>query len=398
MERVFVMPDLGEGLEEGTIVEWLVASGDTVELNQPLVEVETAKAAVEIPSPFAGTVATLHGDAGQDVPVGAPLVTFEVDGEAEPAPGTASLAASPLGPDGPGSPPPPPDLAVYRQQISRTERPKATPPVRKLAKELGVDLETVVGSGPDGRITEVDVRRAKRLEGVIGVTVSLGDLGPTSIAVEGVRASVAETLTEQAAIPQVTTFRTLDCSAIEAFRLDVGGSPLPVLIAALCRIVPAHPLLNATWAGTQILAFDRVNVGIAVDTERGLVVPVLRGADSRGIDDLRAEIRRLAEGARAGTLSLDDIVAPATIAVSNTGSYGSEAGTPILSPGTAVTLALGVIEPRALVVDGDVVARPAATISLTFDHRVLDGATVGRALTDLVALLESPERLGGLPR
>jgi pyruvate dehydrogenase E2 component (dihydrolipoamide acetyltransferase) len=125
---------------------------------------------------------------------------------------------------------------------------------------------------------------------------------------------------------------------------------------------------------------------------------VLRGADSRGIDDLRAEIRRLAEGARAGTLSLDDIVAPATIAVSNTGSYGSEAGTPILSPGTAVTVALGVIQPRALVVDGEVVARPAATISLTFDHRVLDGATVGRALTDLVALLESPERLGGLPR
>jgi pyruvate dehydrogenase E2 component (dihydrolipoamide acetyltransferase) len=389
VERVFVMPDLGEGLEEGTIVEWLVATGDEVALNQPLVEVETAKAAVEIPSPFAGTVATLHGDAGQDVPVGAPLVTFEVEGEA---------ATAPLATERPAA-----NISAYRQRLADADsgkpaHPRATPAVRKVAKEIGVDLEAIAGSGPSGRITEDDVHRAKRLEGVFGVTLSRDDLGPTSIAVEGVRASVAETLTEQAAIPQVTTFRTLDCSALDAFRTELGVSPLPVLVAALCQIVPDHPLINAMWAGTQILSFERVNVGIAVDTERGLVVPVLRGADSKGVGELQIEIRRLAAGARAGTLALDDIVAPATIAVSNTGSYGSEAGTPILSPGTSVTVALGVIQPRALVVDGEVVARPAATVSLTFDHRVLDGATVGRALTDLVALLESPERLGGLPR
>jgi 2-oxoisovalerate dehydrogenase E2 component (dihydrolipoyl transacylase) len=399
VERVFVMPDLGEGLEEGTIVEWLVAAGDQVALNQPLVEVETAKAAVEIPSPFAGTVATLHGDAGQDVPVGAPLVTFEVDGEAVTAPGTASLAASPLGPDGPGSPSPPPDRGVVAYGMpNRSARAKATPPVRKLAKELGVDLQTVAGSGQDGRITEDDVRRAKRLDGVVGVSVSLDALGLTRIDVDGVRASVASAMEEQARVPQVTTFRTVDCSALEAFRTERDVSPLPVVIAALCRTVRDHPLLNAHWAETTILAFDQVNVGVAVDTERGLVVPVLRKANGQGIGQLQTEIRRLAAGARAGTLPLDDVVGPATIAVSNTGSYGSEAGTPILSPGTSVTLALGVIQSRALVVDGEVVARPAATISLTFDHRVLDGATVGRALTDLVALLESPERLGGLPR
>ncbi len=131
-ERVFVMPDLGEGLEEGTIVEWLVATGDTVELNQPFVEVETAKAAVEIPSPFAGTIVALHGSVGEAVPVGDPLVTFEVEGPAGSAPGTASLAASPLGPDGPGSPTPP--------ARDRSSGSKATPPVRRLAKELGVDL------------------------------------------------------------------------------------------------------------------------------------------------------------------------------------------------------------------------------------------------------------------
>jgi pyruvate/2-oxoglutarate dehydrogenase complex dihydrolipoamide acyltransferase (E2) component len=140
-----------------------------------------------------------------------------------------------------------------------------------------------------------------------------------------------------------------------------------------------------------------VDVGVAVDTDGGLVVPVIANADALGMAQISVEIRRLAVAARESKLRRDDL-AGATIAVSNTGSYGSEAGTPILSPGTSVTVALGVIQPRALVVDGDVVARPAATISLTFDHRVLDGATVGRALTDLVALLESPERLGGLPR
>jgi pyruvate dehydrogenase E2 component (dihydrolipoamide acetyltransferase) len=143
---------------------------------------------------------------------------------------------------------------------------------------------------------------------------------------------------------------------------------------------------------------EKINVGLAVDTERGLLVPIVQDAGRRGIGDLAEEIHRLAEDARGGTLALEDKLATATIAVSNTGSYGSEAGTPILSPGTSVTLAFGVIAPRALVVEGAVVARPAATISLTFDHRVLDGATAGRALTELVSLLESPERLGGLPR
>ncbi len=152
-EQVFVMPDLGEGLEEGTIVEWLVAEGDTVELNQPFVEVETAKAAVEIPSPFAGTVVALHGTVGEEVPVGDPLVTFEVVGSGSASPGTASLArVRSLSPDGPGLSPTPPG--------TNHPAPRATPPVRRLAKQLGVDLAAIAGSGPDGRITEDDVRAA----------------------------------------------------------------------------------------------------------------------------------------------------------------------------------------------------------------------------------------------
>ena len=189
----------------------------------------------------------------------------------------------------------------------------------------------------------------------------------------------------------------MDCTALEAFRADIGLSPLPIVVAALARTAADHPLLTAVWDGDQPAMRAGVNVGLAVDSERGLVVPVVHAAETKGLAALAEEIRALAEAARAGSLAPQALTG-ATIAVSNTGSYGSEAGTPILSPGTSVTLAFGVIEDRALVVDGAVVARPAATISLTFDHRVLDGATAGRALTDLVALLQSPERLGELPR
>ena len=385
-ERVFTMPDPGEGLEEGTIIEWLVATGDAVALNQPIVEVETAKAAVEIPSPFAGTIVTLHGDVGDDVAVGAPLVTFEVTGataEEPAAPEVARVEAH--------------DAAIERRPGGGPVR--AAPPTRRLAKELRVEIEQVRGTGPDGRVTDEDVRRVAggAEQGTTAVTVS-DDLRSERIAVDDRRRAIADNLSRQAAIPQVTTFRTVECTALEAFRTELGVSPLPVVIAAICATVGAHPTVNAAWGGDHLEPRETVNVGIAVDTDRGLVVPVLQDAGRRGIAELASELHRLADGARGGGLTLDDQAVPATIAVSNTGSYGSEAGTPILSPGTSVTLALGVIAPRALVVDGEVVARPAATVSLTFDHRVLDGAAAGRFLTDLVAVVRSPERLRDLPR
>jgi len=367
------MPDLGEGLEEGTIVEWLVSEGDGVALNQPLVEVETAKAAVEIPSPFAGRVVALHGSRGENVPVGAPLVTFEVEGTVEPA------TSEPSGPVGVRSSPPADERTA--------SGPRATPPVRKLAKDLGVELSVIEGTGPDGRVTEDDVRAA----------AGGPDEDVERVPVTPARKTIAGNLERQATIPQVTTFRNVDCTSLETWRADLGVSPLPVVVAALCRTVEDHPLLNASWGGDHLRTPAAINVGLAADTERGLVVPVVRNAGAKGIAALAEEIRRLAAAAREGTLSPEEL-SGATIAVSNTGSYGSEAGTPILSPGTGVTLAFGAIQDRALVVDGVVVARKAATISLTFDHRVLDGAAVGRALGDLVALLESAERLEGLPR
>jgi 2-oxoisovalerate dehydrogenase E2 component (dihydrolipoyl transacylase) len=361
-ERIFALPDLGEGLADAVVTSWLVTEGAEVELNQPIAEIETAKAAVEIPSPYVGRILRLHAAAGDTVAVGAPLVTFDVRAEESPEP-TASAA---------------------------TSGARATPAVRKLAKEQGVDLSGVSGSGPEGRVTREDVEAA-------ATGPKDDDADAELVPISPVRRAIAEKLTKTAAIPQVTTFRTVDATAVEELRNELGVSPLPMFVRALAEVVAEHRWLNASWDARGIRLHANVNVGIATETERGLVVPVLRDARSKGSGEIATEIARLAKRARSNELTPAE-TSGATIAVSNTGSYGSESGTPLLNPGHAVTIALGVIEPRALVIDGMVQARPACTLSLTFDHRVLDGATVGRALGALVDLLESPERLRGLPR
>jgi 2-oxoisovalerate dehydrogenase E2 component (dihydrolipoyl transacylase) len=382
VERIFALPDLGEGLEEGTVSAWLVAEGDTVDLNQPIAEIETAKAVVEMPSPFAGRIVRFHVPAGSEARVGEPLITFDVEGSAasgveEPSRQSAPPTASVAGPGPPG-----------RHPTSPESRVSATPAIRRLAKDLGVDLPSVTPSGPAGRVTREDVERS---------AASASDDTVEEVTVSPMRRAIAARLVEIASIPQVTTFRTVDCTALDEIRRGVGGSPLPIVVRALAEIRGDHPLLNASWGDERILVHRDVNVGIATDTERGLVVPVVKGVGSLRIGEIADEIRRLADAARAGSLKPGEATG-ATIAVSNTGSYGSEAGTPLLNPGHAVTVAFGVMEPRALVVNGSVEARLAATISLTFDHRVLDGATVGRGLTALVELLGSRERLDALPR
>ncbi len=241
---------------------------------------------------------------------------------------------------------------------------------------------------PTVRVTREDVERTARSTGE-----SEFDVVPVSL----VRATIARNLEAVAAIPQVTTFRTVDAVALGELRAELGVSPLPVFVRALAEICAEHRSLNASWSDEGIRLHRRIHVGIATDTDRGLIVPVLRDAGDLGISAISDGIARLAERARSNTLASDD-VSGATIAVSNTGSYGSEFGTPLLNPGHAVTIALGVIEPRAMVIDGAVQPRAACTLSLTFDHRVLDGATAGRAFGSLVELLESPERLGALPR
>ena len=391
-ERVFTMPDLGEGLEEGEIVAWLVAEGEAVELNQPLVEVETAKATVEIPSPFAGVVAVLHGGVGEAVAVGAPLVTFGLESVgvgtlgagggaaplARPSPTPLRGAPADLGPSAPG-----PDGG---------EGPVATTPaVRKLARSLGVELADVVGSGASGRVTAEDVRA---VAGGVAPVVAGFDVEPISM----VRRTIAERLTSSVReVPHVTTFRTLDCTELTAYRKELAVSPLPVFVKAVGETCRAHPMFHASWHGDlgEIHVPHACHVGIAVDTERGLVVPVVHDVWDRSVGAIDGEIERLAEAARSGSL-LPEEMSEGTISVSNTGSYGSEAGTPIINPGQAAVIALGVIAPRALVIDGEIHARLACTLSLSFDHRLMDGATAGRALTFLVDLLHDGARLRDL--
>jgi pyruvate dehydrogenase E2 component (dihydrolipoamide acetyltransferase) len=215
-----------------------------------------------------------------------------------------------------------------------------------------------------------------------------------------IRRTIAENLTRVVReVPQVTTFRTLDSTALEAFRREAGLSPLPIVVRALADVCKDHRSLNASYLAEQgeIWLHRRVHVGIATDTERGLLVPVVRDVGDRTLGEVATEIQRLASAARDGSIRIEEMTG-GTITVTNTGSYGSEFGTPIINRAQAAILGLGAIAPRALVVDGQVVARPACTLSLTFDHRLLDGATAGRAFGDLVATLSSPDRLEALPR
>lgn len=404
--RDFLLPDLGEGLEDAEVVAWRVAVGDRVELNQTLVEVNTAKALVEIPAPWPGRVQALHAGEGEVVRVGQALVSIEVEGAAadeEEKPKREPLLVGYGAPIEEGAPRRA-GGAAPRASREGGAPVAASPPVRRLAKELGVDLATVAGTGPGGRVTREDVEAA--------ASVATSDQEPATeedvevIPVKGTRRLIAEKMARSAReIPHVTTFLTVDATEIQALReelaAEVGArvTPLPIVVRALVEICREHPDLNASFDAdhSRILRHRRVHVGIATDTERGLLVPVVRDAHERGILELAAEIARLSMAARSGSITLDEMVG-GTITVTNVGSFGAEFGTPIINHPEAAILALGVLAPRALVVDGRVEARTAVVLSLSFDHRVLDGAEAGRALAALGELLQSPPRLRALPR
>jgi 2-oxoisovalerate dehydrogenase E2 component (dihydrolipoyl transacylase) len=409
--REFLLPDLGEGLEDAEVVAWRVAKGDQVELNQVLVEVNTAKALVEIPAPWEGQVEELLASEGEVVKVGQPLVSIRVSAQStapEQAPESPKPKRQPLlvgyGVEEEESVPAPGLGASSARTQERGQPVPASPPVRRLARELGVDLTTVSGSGPDGRVTREDVVKVA------------GDAEPSTssetteevqrIPVRGIRRMIAEKMATAAReVPQVTTFLTVDATTLQAFRGELAGgsdrriTPLPIVVRALVEVCKDYPRLNSSFdaARQEIVVHRRFHVGIATDTEQGLLVPVIRDADSLGLVALSAEIGRLTEAARAGKAAPGELMG-STITVTNVGTFGAEYGTPIVNYPEAAILALGVVELRALVVDGEVQARPAVTLSLTFDHRVLDGAEAGRAMRSLKSLLESPFSLGALPR
>jgi 2-oxoisovalerate dehydrogenase E2 component (dihydrolipoyl transacylase) len=427
--REFLLPDLGEGLEDAEVVTWRVAEGDAVELNQILVEVNTAKALVEVPAPWAGVVEKLHGREGEMVKVGAPLVSIRVEertdavAEPEPAPQEsgepkakrrAVLVGYGVEEDEPSGTPQARVEAPAPARERRGSPVPASPPVRRLAKEMGIDLTALTGSGPGGRVTREDVMKAAPAPtggDVVALpgTADGGRAAPKErerIPVKGTRRLIAEKMARSAReIPHVTTFLTVDATHVQAFRAELSKetgekiSPLPIVVRALVDVCKQYPKLNSTFDAdrSEIVLHGSHHIGIATDTEHGLLAPVLRDADGKGIAAIAQEIARLTEGARAGRAKPNELVG-STITVTNVGTFGAEYGTPIINHPEAAILALGVVEPRALVVDGRVEARPAVTLSLSFDHRVLDGAEAGRALRALGDVLESPFRLGALPR
>ncbi|MBA3551915.1 MAG: 2-oxo acid dehydrogenase subunit E2 [Actinobacteria bacterium] len=425
--RDFRLPDLGEGLEEAEVVAWRVAEGDSVELNQVLVEVNTAKALVEIPAPWEGVVARIHAEEGTVVKVGEPLVSIRVGDAPEDAPDALEAAqeAEPEPPvEGEGRPKRRAVLVGYG--VDEDEVPQAnvraprtaegedraregpvpaSPPVRRLAKELGVELASVSGTGPGGRVTREDVTKtAAKVQDQ--ETMAAVEGATERIPIRGTRRLIAEKMTRSVReIPHVTTFLTVDATWLMAFREEVSAaagervSPLPIVVRSLVEVCREHPKLNASFDAQEstLVLYRDCHVGIATDTERGLLVTVVRDAGAKGIAEIGREITRLSEAARTGKVHPQE-VSGGTITVTNVGTFGAEFGTPIINHPESAILALGVIEPRALVVEDRVEARPAVTLSLSFDHRVLDGAEAGRALGGLAAILESPFSLGALPR
>lgn len=387
-ERVFRLPDLGEGLTEAQLISWRVAQGQQVEINAPLCDVETAKAVVVVPSPWAGTIARLHARPGESVPVGSPLVTITTPAAAgaEEVPRGGVLVGY-----GPGATP---ESGIRRRSraaaapAAPAEDVRAAPFVRQRARELGVDLSRVAGTGPGGRVTKDDVEAA--------VPPPTPADGEQRISVVGIRKAIARQMVRSVTtIPQFTEFAVFDATRLLADRerrKQAGASltPFPYFIQAVVRASRDHPLLNSTWdeGRDEIVIKRAIHVGLAVNTPQGLLVPVLRDADRLDLEQIAAQASELIAGARAGTLAPAAMIG-STITVTNVGASGPvETGTPIINPPECCVVGFGAIRPRPMVVDGQVVARPGAWISISVDHRIVDGALATEFLTAVVRYLE----------
>ena len=446
MIEEFRLPDLGEGLPEAEIVQWLVAPGDAVTLNQTIAEVETAKAIVELPSPFAGTVAEVRHSAGDVVAVGEVLIAFDVAGDetpeagGEPARATPNLVGYGAAPRSSGRPQrraraaaghsSGSDSAVLQAVLDaaphdaviaptpdevRHERPRSTPPVRKLAKDLGVDLALVEAAGSSGIITRADVEeyaaRVRDRESTAAASLpsspapSGGDGVPreTHLPIRGVRKATAEAMVRSAfTAPHVTSFLEVDVTATMRLLADLHADRrladhrigiLAVVAKAVCLALHRRPELNSRWdadAG-RIVQYHYVNLGIAAATERGLIVPNIPDADRMTLVELSDAIGELAETARSGRTRLDSL-SGGTFSITNFGVFGVDAGTPIVNPGEAGILGLGAVRRRPWEHDGQVALRDVMTLSLSFDHRLADGEQGSRFLVDVGDVLREPGR------
>ncbi|WP_369778239.1 dihydrolipoamide acetyltransferase family protein [Streptomyces sp. R33] len=422
----FKLPDLGEGLTEAEIVRWLVAVGDVVAVDQPVVEVETAKAMVEVPCPYGGVVTARFGEEGTELPVGAPLITVAVGAGADEAvepedsgsgnvlvgygtdhsrtarrrrvrPGSATPAVAAA----PAPAPIAPAAAQAPAPVSAGPVAVISPLVRKLARDHGIDLRALHGSGPEGLILRADVEAALRAPEPVAVPVSAPVAAAVSgerIPLKGLRGAVAEKLSRsRREIPDATCWVDADATELMAARaaMNAVGGPKISVLALLARICTAalakYPELNSTvdLAANEIVRLPSVHLGFAAQTERGLVVPVVRDAQARGAESLSAEFARLTEVARAGKLAPADLTG-GTFTLNNYGVFGVDGSTPIINHPEAAMLGVGRIVAKPWVHQGELAVRQVVQLSLTFDHRVCDGGTAGGFLRYVADCVESP--------
>ncbi|MCO5997569.1 dihydrolipoamide acetyltransferase family protein [Actinoallomurus rhizosphaericola] len=470
--KQFKLPDVGEGLTEADIVKWHVRAGDPVEVNQTIVEIETAKAVVELPCPYEGTVAELLVEEGTTVDVGVPIISVAVGGDVPPAEETAAPPEGAQEPGMVGSPAPAVDPSAPEQKRvpvlvgygvkagSTKRRPRKTPatggpvpaasapaasapaepaaaavraepaapaqavpaaqaipasrpagsrvavlakpPVRKLAKDLGVDLTAVTGTGPQGSITRDDVRQA--VEAPTAPVRTAGERREERIPIRGVRKHTAAAMVQSAfTAPHVTEWLQVDVTetmnAVKRLRElpDFEGvkvSPLLLVAKAVLLAVRRNPLINSVWDedAQEIVVKHYVNLGIAAATERGLIVPKVRDAHDLSLPDLARALADLAATARAGKATPADL-SDGTITITNVGVFGVDAGTPILTPGESAILAFGQIRDMPWVHEGEIKIRKVTTLALSFDHRIVDGELGSAVLREIGAMLEDPMRM-----
>jgi pyruvate/2-oxoglutarate dehydrogenase complex dihydrolipoamide acyltransferase (E2) component len=361
----FKLPDLGEGLTEGEIARWLVEEGQEIAEDDPLVEIATDKTTVEIPSPAAGKVSQILVSEGDVVPVGTVLVVIGGDSGRVPVPGTETRPEKT----------PRPAASVGEAKV------RATPLVRKVAQELGVDLATVSGTGPQGRITEEDVRTASSGHAPVPGT----ETGPegTRVRLRAVRRQMFEHLTRaHREIPAVTWVEECDFSDVDLKRL------VPLVLRAATESLREYPELNARVEDGELVLLDRYDIGVAVQTEQGLVVPVVHGADRLSLEELDAEVRRLADAAHGGTLKPEELRG-GTFTITSAGKAAGLFVTPLVNHPEVAILGVHRIEERAVVRDGEVVVRRMGNISVTFDHRVIDGKRAADFGLAVIGRLES---------
>jgi 2-oxoisovalerate dehydrogenase E2 component (dihydrolipoyl transacylase) len=446
----FLLPDAGEGLTEAEIVSWRVQPGDTVAVNDVLVEIETAKSLVELPSPFAGTVSEILAEEGQTIDVGTVIITVSdnaaVTTEQPPvAPDTAGTEAASAVADvtgsitaeaekpgsvlvgygtkshagsrrrrggqpaaaGAASTPPAPVIGSARPHsvpASAASAIIAKPPIRKLAKDLGVDLAEVTATGLAGEITRDDVVRQATQASVFRniQTPAWNDEREERIPVKGVRKAIATAMVNSKfTAPHVSLFVDVDATRTMEFvkRLknstDFAGvrvSPLLIMAKAMIWAVRRNPMVNSAWTDQEIIVRHYVNLGIAAATPRGLIVPNVKDAQSLSLLQLATALEQLTLTARDGKTSPADM-ANGTITITNIGSFGMDTGTPILNSGEVAIVALGTIKPKPWVVDGEVRSRLVTTIGASFDHRVVDGDVASRFLADVASVIEEPALL-----